>query len=169
MKLNSFIPSLAIAAVAAIANGCTSISTSAGAERQELPESTSPGYQALYKHENKRVQGTGNVNVLFGIFAWGANGFADNSDLSSYSFLPSPANYARSAAVYDACQSSGADTLLGTRYTVKTTDYFVFKQVECTVVGYPATIIGVEEKFPFILGKDERLIYLGKSAIEDLK
>ena len=94
--------------VAFVATGCTTITTSDGAERMDLPESVSTDYRANFEHKNVRVKGSGNVNVLFGIFAWGSEGFAENSDLSYFSFFPSPANYAKSSAVYNACQTNGA-------------------------------------------------------------
>jgi hypothetical protein len=146
------------------AAGCTSITTSDGAQKMSPPEPVTGPYRAVYTHKDVRVAGEGQVNVLFGIFAWGANGFAENSDLSSFSFFPSPANYAKSAAVYDACQKNGADTLLGTRYKLTTTDYFVFMQVKCEVAGFPATMAGVEKLVPFVLGKDQQLIYLEPAA-----
>ena len=152
------------AAAVFFAAGCTSINTSDGAESQALPETISTGYQEYYTHKDQRVSGEGNVNVLFGIFAWESDGFADNSDLSAFSFFPSPANYAKSAAVYDACQKNGADTLLGTRYKLTTTDYFVFKQVKCEVAGFPATLTSVKKLVPYVLGQGEQLIFVDPAA-----
>ncbi len=146
--------------VAFVATGCTTITTSDGAERMDLPESVSTDYRANFEHKNVRVKGSGNVNVLFGIFAWGSEGFAENSDLSYFSFFPSPANYAKSSAVYNACQTNGADTLLGTRYKVTTTDYFVFKQVKCEVEGFPAVMTSIEKMVPYVLPEGAKLIYL---------
>ena len=152
------------AAAVFFAAASTAINTSDGAESQALPETISTGYQEYYTHKDQRVSGEGNVNVLFGIFAWGSDGFADNSDLSAFSFFPSPANYAKSAAVYDACQKNGADTLLGTRYKLTTTDYFVFKQVKCEVAGFPATLTSVKKLVPYVLGQGEQLIFVDPAA-----
>ena len=151
---------LGTAAAFFFTTGCTTINTSDGAESLALPETVSTGYQEYYTHKDQRVSGEGNVNVLFGIFAWGSDGFADNSDLSSFSFFPSPSNYAKSAAVYDACQKNRADTLLGTRYKLTTTDYFVFKQVKCEVAGFPATLTSVKKLTPYVLESGQKLIFV---------
>ena len=131
--------------------GCTSIVTSDGASQIPQPDSDHPGYTAQFSHKQTRVEGAVQINVLFGIFAWGAEGYADNSKLSSFSFMPSPENFAKSAAVYSACQKNKADTLLGTRYILNITDYFVFKTINCKVAGFPATMDGVVEKQAYVL------------------
>lgn len=131
--------------------GCTSIVTSDGASVIPQPESNHPGYSAKFSHKDVRVEGSVKVNVLFGLFAWGADGFADNSKLSTFSFLPSAENFAKSAAVYSTCRKNNVDTLLGTRYVLTITDYFVFKTVDCKVAGFPATMDGVIEKKAYVL------------------
>ena len=140
------------AAVAAmfVLTGCVSVNTSDGATSIPQPSSCHPGYAAKFAHKNTRVEGAATVNVLFGIFAWGTEGFADNSKLSTFSFLPSAENFAKSAAVYNTCQANKADTLLGTRYVVTVTDYFVFNTVNGKVAGFPATMNGVVEKKPYV-------------------
>ena len=155
---------LAIAAAAFVFSGCTSVNTSDGATAIPQPCADHPGYAATFKHQNVRVNGSAQVNVLFGIFAWGADGFADNSKLSTFSFLPSPENFAKSAAVFNTCQKNKADTLVGTRYVVTTTDYFVFKTVECQVAGFPATMEGVAKKKPYVLS-DGKLVWLAEKPI----
>ena len=155
---------LGAAAVLFSVVGCRSINTSDGAEGQMLPGTVSTGYQENYSHKEQRVSGVGNVYVLFWLFAWGSEGFADNSDLSTFSFFPSPANYARSSAVYDACRKNEADTLLGTRYKLTTTDYFVFKKVQCEVSGFPAKLTSVTKLVPVVLGAGEKLIFVDPSA-----
>lgn len=139
---------------------CKSVFTSDGASLIPQPESDHPGYAAILNHKNAAVSGTAQINVLFNFFAWGADGYADFSKLSFFSFLPSGENFAKSAAVFNACQKNKADTLVGTRYTLTVTDYFVFKTVKCDVSGFPATMTGLKKKSPYaIVGKD------GKAAI----
>lgn len=154
--------SICAAAAAMFVTGCTSISTSDGAQGVVQPSTVNYGYKAEFQHKDIRVQGEAEINVLFGLFAWGANGFADNSDLTAFSFFPSPSNFAKSAAVYEACRANKADTLFGTRYKVTTTDYFVYKVVKCNVAGFPATMIGVKKLEPYVLrGKEtDMLVYL---------
>ena len=155
---------LAIAAAAFVFTGCTSVNTSDGATGIPQPGSCHPGYAANFTHKNVRVQGQAQVNVLFGFIAWGTDGFADNSKLSTFSFLPSPENFAKSAAVYNTCKTNKADTLLGTRYTVTTTDYVVFKTVKCQVAGFPATMVSVTKKNPYVIGKD-KLVWLAEKPV----
>lgn len=151
----------AAAAAMFVLTGCVSVHTSDGASVVPQPESCHPGYAATFSHKNVRVEGAATVNVLFGLFAWGTDGFADNSKLSAFSFLPSPENFAKSAAVFNTCQANKADTLLGTRYVVTTTDYVVFKTVNCKVAGFPASMNGVVEKKPYV-SVDGKLIWLAE-------
>ncbi len=156
--------SAVVCAAAMFSTACTSITTSDGATPVPQPASTHPGYAAKFEIEKTRVSGDAQINVLFGLFTWGGEGFAENSDLSTFSFMPSPANFAKSAAVYNACQANSSDTLVGTRYKVVTTDYFVFATVKCTVSGYPATMVGVQEKKPYVLSgggnNPDTIVYL---------
>ena len=151
----------AVAAAAFVFTGCTSINTSDGASQIPQIEACHPGYAATFTKKDVRVKGTAQVNVLFNLFAWGTAGFADNSKLSTFSFLPSPENYAKSAAVYSTCQENKADILVGTRYIVTTTDYFVFKIVKCEVAGFPAVMTGVAQKKPYVLGNG-KLVWLAE-------
>ncbi len=156
----------AMAVAAVVMTGCTSVNTSDGASLLPQPKSTHPGYDALYTLKNTRVSGEATVHVLFGLFAWGADGFADNSDLSSFSFLPSASNYAKSAAVYNTCQTQQVDTLVGTRYKVTTTDYFVYKQVKCEVAGFPATMVGAKAKQCYVVpGEKPQVIWSAEKPI----
>ena len=150
-------------ALAAFLTGCVSVNSSDGATAIPQPSSCHPGYAAKFTHKNVRVEGKASVNVLFGLFAWGADGFADNSQLSTFSFLPSPENFAKSAAVYETCQANKVDTLIGTRYTVTTKDYFVFKTVECKVAGFPATMSGITIKKPYVIGDKGKLVWLSEA------
>ena len=146
----------------AVITGCTSIHTSDGASVVPQIGADHPGYAATFTHKNVRVQGSAHVNVLFGIFAWGTEGFADNSQLSTFAFLPSPENFAKSAAVYDTCRKNKADLLVGTRYIVTTKDYFVFKCVKCEVAGFPAVMNGVAKKKPYVIGNEGKLVWLAE-------
>ena len=143
------------AAALFILTGCVSVNTSDGATGVPQPDSTHPGYAAKFTHKDTRVSGSATVNILFGIFAWGTEGFADNTKFSNFSFIPSPENYAKSAAVYNTCRANQADTLIGTRYTITTTNYFVFRTVKCQVAGFPAVMDGVVEKKPYVTPKGE--------------
>ena len=159
MKKKLILACISFAAV--VLTGCTSIVTSDGANGVPQLASDHPGYDAIFTHKNTRVTGEAQINVLFGLFSWGAEGYADNSELSTFSFLPSSENFAKSAAVYNTCQENTADLLVGTRYVLTITDYFVFKKVNCKVAGFPATMTGVKEKKAYVL-PDGRVTWLSQ-------
>ena len=158
---------LAATAVAAmVMTGCTSVNTSDGASLLPQVASDHPGYAAQYTLQPARTKGQATIHVLFGLFSWGADGFADNSNLSTFSFLPSAGNFAKSAAVYNTCKAAKADTLVGTRYTVTTTDYFVYQQVKCEVAGFPATMTGAKAKQLYVVpGTNPKAIWSADKPI----
>ena len=51
---------------------------------------------------------------------------------------------AKNGAYANACDKAKCDRLVGTRYTITTNDYFVYKEVKAEISGYPATLAGVE-------------------------
>lgn len=142
----------AAAATALFLSGCVSVNTSDGATQNPQISASHPGYEAVYTHKNTRVRGSAQINVLFNFITWGASEFADNSRLSFMSFLPSLDNLTKKAAVFNACKTHKADILVGTRYTVTTVDFLVFKTVRSDVEGFPAVMTGVSEKKPYAVG-----------------
>ena len=149
--MKKIIISAAMAIAAVVMTGCTVVTTSDGASQMPTPNATHPGYEAQYNLQDQRAEGNATIHVLFGLFAWGADGFADNSELSTFSFLPSASNFAKSAAVYNTCQSKKVDSLVATRYRVTTTDYLIYKVVKCEVSGYPATMVGAKLKKAYVV------------------
>ena len=51
---------------------------------------------------------------------------------------------AKNGAYANACEKAKCDRLVGTRYTITTEDYIVYKKVKAEISGYPATLAGVE-------------------------
>jgi hypothetical protein len=51
----------------------------------------------------------------------------------------------KNAAVYNACENSRSDMLLATKYQIKETSYIFYKNVSCTVTGFPAVVTDVKE------------------------
>ena len=96
-----------------------------------------------------KVVGEATVKAVFGIFTWGvtqtAESFTFNSTSSSMGF-DFAADKAKAGAVFNACKKAKADILVAPQYKIVTNDYFVYKQVKCKVIGYPATINSVEVK-----------------------
>jgi|GEM_PF-716412 len=152
--------SVAAAAVFCI-SGCVNFNTSDGASLVPQVAADHPGYEANLNVQNVSVQGEATLNVLFGIFAWGTDGYADCARLSAVTTvapalpipipeLPSAENLVKKASVYNTCKAKKVDQLVGSRYTIKTVDYFVFKIMTCKVEGFPAKITGVTQKKPYI-------------------
>ena len=96
-----------------------------------------------------KVSGEANINCLFGFIIWGASSFADDAFVET-STSPFPIRFAnpmtlvKQAATYEACKGAKADYILGAKYKVDTKDYFVFKQINCQVVGFPAELVGIK-------------------------
>ena len=147
---NYVIKSMVVAAM--VFTGCSSVVTSDGATKVPLVDSSAPGYTAEFKHSTARVSGSSQLNVLFGVITWGIHGYAENSDIGTFSLRPSFENFVKSAAVFNACRANSADILLGTRYTITTTNYFfVFKKIKCEISGFPAYMTGVVKNKPYFV------------------
>lgn len=162
--MKKFLLLCTVFASAAFISGCTSVISSDGASGIPQFESDHPGYAAKFTHQNTRVEGKAQINVLFGIFAWGAEGFADNCRLSTFAILSPSENLAKNSAVFNACMRNKADTLLGTRFVMTITNYFVFKTINCKVAGFPAIMSGVVEKKPYVL-YGGKLVWLGEAPV----
>ncbi|MBE6380370.1 MAG: hypothetical protein E7047_05530 [Lentisphaerae bacterium] len=134
-------------------SGCTTAVSSNEANTIPPVNTDSPGYQACYQLRSERIDGYAQVHVLLGLFAWGSEGFAEHSQLAPWPWGPSAEDFAQSAAVFNACQLHNADSLVGTRYWVVTTDYIIYKCVECKVSGFPAVMEKAIEKKPYIIGQ----------------
>ena len=139
----------AIVCIAA-ATACTSINSSDAGDLAIYPKTVEPtdNYRPLYKIDTKkRVNGSANVNILFGIFMWGDNaGVADNASIDGgfFSFLPNWRRLAAQAAFYDACKKANCDAVVSARYEIVSKDYIVFKKSKVEVKGFPATLTGVD-------------------------
>ncbi len=136
-------------------SACTSVHTSDAGSINHYPQTVGPTdhYRPLYKVEpTKKVSGAAEVNVLFGIFAWGdTSNFADNAYFSQSLFsiiFPSAREISGKAAFYNACKAAACDAVVAARYEIEETDYFVFKILKTKVSGFPATLIGVETVKP---------------------
>ncbi|WP_294504989.1 hypothetical protein [uncultured Victivallis sp.] len=159
--------------------GCTSINTSDAGSMNVYPATVGPvdSYRPLYKvNEKERVSGQAQVNVLFGLFAWGdTSAFADNATLSAsdsvfgalFAWLPNAKEIAARAAFYNACTSSKCDAVVAARYEIQTDDYFVFKKMNVKVTGFPATLTGVEivKPMPFYINGKGEVVVMDKFVV----
>ena len=157
-------------ATAFVVAGCISYNTSDAASLSPQVFADHPGYEANLDVQNTRVQGEATVNVLFGIFAWGTDGYADRTKMSSSLVVPSAlpialpelpnaSQFVKEAAVYNTCKAQKIDQMVAARYEIKTVDYFVFKILNCKVDGFPGKTVGVKQKKPFIT-QNGKLVWL---------
>ena len=153
--------------------GCVSYYRDAGADYLKRPESVSRApYYTEYQISQDKVNGQGKASVLFWLFQFSDGkycqlGMGPNlSIVSQIAEVFSPTQRAvynaKSSAMYQACESSSADQILGATFEYRITDYFFYLTVECTAKGYPATAKGIKmlEKQPVILNKWQKVEYL---------
>ena len=152
MKKASALAMCALAALLAV-TGCKSINTSDAGNMTLNPQVTGPmdTYRPLYQvDEAKTVEGNAKIHSLFGLFVWGGSGTADFADMTSESegflakWLPDAKKTGAKSAFYDACVKNNCDSVVASRYTIKTTDYVVYAQYNITIKGYPAKQTGIE-------------------------
>ena len=166
---------IGLACIAGI-TGCTSVNSSDGGNMSIYPKTVGPtdNYRPLYTvDQNKRVSGKAQVNVLFGLFAWGDDAaFADNASISASDSMwswfsdlfPNAKKLSSQAAFYNACKNAGCDSVVAARYEVKNTNYWIFAKCEAEVKGFPAVQTGVEivKPFPYYIDAQGKLIVLDK-------
>ncbi len=144
---------LAAAGLALVFTGCAVTNTSDAGKMNLYPELFAPadGYRPLYDVDmEKKVSGTANVHILFGIFCWGESKFADNGNIFGEdtwfdAIFPSGKKISGKAAFYKACIAAKCDAVLAARYEIVTTDYFVYQNTTTTVTGYPAFMKKLEK------------------------
>jgi|GEM_PF-1499377 len=172
MKIK-FLPPAAMTGLILALTGCVSHYRDAGADYLKRPESVSRApYFTEYQVSPAKVSGQGKASVLFWLFQFSDGKYCQlgmGPDLSLFSQIAevfSPTQRAifnaKSSAMYQACERSAADQILGATFEYRITDYFFFSNVECTAKGYPATVQGVKmlDKQPVILNNWQKLEYL---------
>ena len=134
---------LSILALAALASGCITVNKNDGGESgMTLPIIKDVIHEKITVADTP-VSAQDEVQCLFGIICWGSSAthVADVTDeLVPFGALVK----AKNGAYANACDQAKCDRLVGTRYTVTTDDYFVYKKVKAEISGYPATLSGVE-------------------------
>lgn len=133
-------------AALALMTGCISVNTNDGAIPADI--TVRKGYVADIDVQETAAQGEATVNCLFGLITWGVSEYADDAFVETglgVTLIKSANDVAKQGATYNACEKAKADYLLGAKYRLDTEDYFVFKTVKCTAIGYPGTIKGVKE------------------------
>lgn len=141
-KIHILILTMTIAIIT-VTTGCTSVNTNDGANAISV-DRMKVSYEPVLECQKQKVSDEANVSVLFGFITWGESKFADDTALGDFSLF-APTAQVKAAAVYKACKANNADLLMAAKYELKTKDYFVFKKVNCKVVGYPATVKGIQK------------------------
>ena len=126
--------------------GCSSINTNDGANSVEMKDLDMPTYKPVIVHKTQKVSGNAQLHFIgigpLGI-TWGSNSFADNTTFGGLGMSLSAK--IKNAAVYNACENSRSDMLLAAKYEIKETSYIFYKNVSCSVTGFPAVITDVKE------------------------
>lgn len=82
------------------------------------------------------IEGTESAGTLFKIFTFGPEAFVDGVQFGAgNSFVPDPDSKLKSAAAYQAVAKGGVDVIVDPRYTIKNTDYFIYKSTVAHVQG----------------------------------
>ena len=140
---------LAVIGVMFTSVGCVTVHNNKAAATNMPAAVAQPAkYQALTEVSQQRVSASVKGNSILGIINWGMpSTFADGGMVSycGASNLPifmDAYGPFKQAAIYCACEENGCDSLMDARYVITTKDYFVFKQIICTVSGAPVKVTG---------------------------
>ena len=148
-----------VAAVVGCACGCKSLVQDASRsdlKTQLVPAKFKPTVEVI--KDKGIVKGTAKKSYWFWIFNHESPDSFAHEINGLFSGLMIPTVY--NAAVYDACDKSGASIILAPRFTETSTTSFLWFSGEKTVTveGVPARIIGAEEipveKWPEIFGAE---------------
>lgn len=140
---------LIVASLAAIATGCVTNYRNDGGDADLKPEIVRDIAYEKYDISEKTVSATEqNIGILpFG--TWNflnlggmAKHYADN--VEKQGFAQESIMRAKNGAYALACENTGCDSLVGTRYDVVYKWYCLWNEATVTVTGYPAKLTGVE-------------------------
>ena len=147
------------AAIAAIACGCISVNQNDGGNACRKPCIAKDIVHEKFTVATNAVSAQDQMNCLFGFITWGSTAThtadavccGENSQFP-FSFPPtakalfflSLTEKAKNGAYANACDAAKCDQIVGAKYQVKTTNYFIFKIYEAEITGYPASLTGVE-------------------------
>ena len=141
---------LIVATLAAIASGCVTNYRNDGGDSNLKPEIVRDRVYEKYDISEKAVTKTEqNIGI---IPLWTGNNllnvggmakhYADNVDKMGYA--QESIMRAKNGAYALACEQSGCDAIVGTRYDVVYKWYFFWNEATVTVTGYPAKLTGIE-------------------------
>ena len=141
------------AAIAAIACGCISVNQNDGGNACRRPCIAKDIVHEKFTVAKNTVSAQDKLyGICFGPFNFtfgsSATHEADAVSAKEKSFFdsifPNAANKAKNGAYANACDAAKCDQIVGAKYKVKTTNYFVFRIYEAEITGYPSPLTGVE-------------------------
>ena len=138
------------AAIAAIACGCISVNQNDGGSACRRPCIARDIVHEKFTVAKDTVSAQDKLYAVLGLFTFGSSATheADAVCAKETSLLdkvfPSAAEKAKNGAYANACDAAKCDQIVGAKYKVKTTDYFVFKIYDAEITGYPSSLTGVE-------------------------
>lgn len=139
----------AAAACCMFSSGCMSSASTKGGMYAKVPEPQTENYKLVYEHSPERIEASASVvKVLFWTFGDNAPKMLQNKDggLISSVVGPNIIVSSQNAALYNACQQSKSDALLGTTYEISTESYgFFYKKATCVAKGFPAKIVDLKK------------------------
>lgn len=132
------------AALAAVTCGCISVHKNDGGDACLKPRICKDAVHEKYSVADKpiTVKATAiGIMKLFVIRDPEATHIADQTP-DRFAFGSVPA--AKNAAYAKACEQAKCDSIVGARYKVTNTNYFVYDTTTVELTGYPAKLVGVE-------------------------
>lgn len=138
--------------LAAVACGCVSVNQNDGGNACRRPCIAKDIVHEKFTVGKDPVTASDSINCLFGWICWGsssthiADAVCDGSGEKPILgiFDNKGIKQAKNGAYANACDAANCDQIVGAKYKVTTKDYFVFKQINAEVKGYPSTLTGVE-------------------------
>ncbi len=170
------------AALLFLCTGCTTVYRDASASYLDAPPNFgATPYYTEYETGKERIDGIGRSSVVLWLFH-STDGkkciVKSNPQLSIFSplldfFSPTQKaiNNAKGSAVFNACEKSRADQILGATFEYTIRNYLFVAKVVCTVKGYPAYAKGIKmlDKQPVILNNWQKIEYVSPyGAVKDL-
>ena len=127
----------------ALAAGCASQYKNDGGEAKLCPTIVRDIAYEKYDIKSTPVESVDN-RVAIGPIVFGGIAGHIADDAPGGWFDRRVVQVAKNGAYAAACEAANCDALVGSRYTVDYTNYFLWQEVTVRVKGYPATLTGVE-------------------------
>ena len=132
------------AALAALACGCVTVNKNDGGDACLKPKICKDCVHEKYTVAQQPVTAKSTAIGICGLFVIGDPEVTHFSDQTCDRFLFGSAGAAKNGAYSKACDAAKCDSIVGARYTLTRTNYFVYDTSTVELTGYPAKLTGVE-------------------------